>query len=67
MQKLERFRQCPCQKFFQQITLIRSEKDFDKLMNHECIIYSSGMILFKVGASKMAFDNILTCFQYICT
>ena len=63
MQKLERFRQCPWQKFFLHITLTISDKDFGKWMNYKCIIYSFVMILFWVGASQMAFDNILTSFQ----
>ena len=67
MQELERFHQCPWQKFFPHITLIRSDRDFAKWMNRKCIIYSFVMILFWLGASQMAFDNILTSFQYICT
>ena len=57
MQKLEHFRQCPWQKVFPHITLIRSDTDFTKWMNCKCIIYSFGMILFWVGASQMAFDK----------
>ena len=36
-------------------------------MNRKCPIYSFWIILLRVGASQMTFDNILTCFQYICT
>ena len=57
MQKLEHFRQCPWQKLFPHITLIRSDTDFTKWMNCKCIIYSFGMILFWEGASQTAFNK----------
>ena len=57
------FRQCPWQKLFPHITLIRSDTDFTKWMNCKCIIYSFGMILFWVGASQMAFDKFYLVFN----